>query len=389
MLKALSMPLKELERLQAVNRFLKLEISKEKEIQEIVELAARICGTPTALVTLVGDDTQYVKFKTGSDLVTTSRQDAFCSHAIQQQAVMTVNDTLLDQRFAHNPLVTGGPLIRFYAGAPLTTEDGHNLGSLCVIDQSPRKLTGHQKEMLQILSRQVIRLLEFDTSVQILKEQFVAARNSEIKLRSFFESASSCHLLIGRELEIVAYNKALADFVMEIYRVKIATGMRVTEYVHPAYVGDFTANFYTALAGTSVQLERRLQYADHAKCWYFTYDPARNPDGEIIGVSYNATDISALKEQQDKVEAQNASLREIAFIQSHELRRPVASIMGLMNILRADERAAAIEELGMMEKAVAELDEKIRLVVGYTAEEPKTTLSLHANRSMPNIPTAS
>ena len=90
------MPLKELERLAAVNRFLKLEISKEKEIQEIVELAAKICGTPTALVTLVAD-------------------------------------TLLDNRFVDNPLVTGGPGIRFYAGAPLTTQDEFNLGSLCVI----------------------------------------------------------------------------------------------------------------------------------------------------------------------------------------------------------------------------------------------------------------
>ncbi|SDF77941.1 PAS domain S-box-containing protein [Mucilaginibacter pineti] len=360
------MPIKELERLAAVNRFLKLEISKEKEIQEIVALAAKICGTPTALITLVADDTQYVKFKIGSDLETTTRQAAFCSHTIGQQDVLMIRDALLDERFADNPLVTGGPGIRFYAGAPLTTQDGFNLGSLCVIDQAPGKLSSHQQEMLQVLSKQVIHLLEFDTSLQILKEQYVKAKNSEIKLRSFFESSSSCHLLIGKDMEVMAFNKALADFVIKHHEVKISTGMRVTDYVHPSYVNEFIRNYKTALAGTPVVLERKIQYGDEYIWWYFTYDPARNPDGEIIGVSYNATDITKRVEQEQRVLAQNESLREIAFIQSHELRRPVASIMGLMDLVKADGRAKDIEELQLMEKAVAELDEKIRLVVGYT-----------------------
>ncbi|MGI4749003.1 MAG: GAF domain-containing protein, partial [Janthinobacterium lividum] len=227
------MPQKELERLAAVNRFLNLEFSKEKELQEIVNLAARICKTPTALITLIAEDTQYVKFKFGSDLETTRREDAFCNHVIGQQEVMMVPDALLDTRFVNNPLVTGGPGIRFYAGSPITTQDGHNLGSLCVIGQESKELSSDQQEMLQALSKQVIHLLEFDASLNILKEQFLEAKDSEIKLRSFFESSSACHLLLGETLEVLAFNKVTTEFVQKMYQAKLATGMRVTDFIHP------------------------------------------------------------------------------------------------------------------------------------------------------------
>ncbi|SDF47611.1 PAS domain S-box-containing protein [Mucilaginibacter pineti] len=354
------MPLKELERLAAVNRFLKLEISKEKELQEIVELAAQICGTPTALITLIDQDTQHIKFKVGFDPDKTSRKEAFCSHVIKQQDVMVVADAREDERFAFNPLVTGGPKIRFYAGAPLTTGDGQHLGSLCVIDQQPRALSPTQQQMLRALAKQVIQLLEFDTSLQILKQQYVAARESEIKLRSFFESESSCHLLIGRELEALAFNKALADFVQTIFGVRIATGMKVTDYINGGYVKEFIKNYKLAFLGQPVKLKRKLEYPGRAIWWYFSFDPARNQDGEIIGVSYNATDVTQLVQQEEKVLAQNRSLEEIAWIQSHELRRPVASIMGVMNVIKEGAYQAEREDLEMLEKAVLELDERIK-----------------------------
>lgn len=360
------MPLKELERLASVNRFLKLEISKEKELQEIVSLAAQICGTPTALITLIDQNTQHIKFKVGFKPDKTSRKEAFCSHVIQQQEVMVVGDALKDERFAQNPLVIGGPKIRFYAGSPLTTEDGHALGSLCVIDQQPRELTTGQQQMLKALSKQVIQLLEFDTSLQILKEQYIAAKTSETKLRSFFESESSCHLLIGREMEILTYNKALAIFVQDMYGVKVNTDMKVTDYINATYQGDFIRNFKKALNGTPVKMERRLDYPGRTIWWYFSFDPARNPDGDIIGVSYNATDVTQLVLEQQKVQAQHNSLDAIAWTQSHELRRPVASIMGLMNVIKAAGYQAEQEDLLMLEQAVDELDERIRHIVDLT-----------------------
>ena len=361
------MPLRELERLAAVNRFLKLEISKEKELQEIVELAAKICGTPTALITLIDADTQYIKFKVGFRPDTTSRADAFCNHVIEQDEVMIVPDAQLDERFVNNPLVTGDPDIRFYAGAPLTTQDGLNLGSLCVIDQQPKQLSELQQQMLAALSKQVIQLLEFDSSIRLLKDQFIAARKAEIELRSFFESSIDCHLLLGKDFEVLAFNKAIERLVATAYGKILARGKDMDQYLNPKFRQDFYANYQKALRGTAAFEQRKINYGQQQIWWLIKYEPAFNPDGEIIGVSVNSTDVTARVEHEQTVTAQNESLREIAFIQSHELRRPVASIIGLMDLLKSDERANGIEELELMAKAVAELDEKIHLVVGYTA----------------------
>ncbi len=363
------MPLREIERLQAVNRFLKLEISKENELQAIVELAAKICGTPVALITMIDDETQFIKFKIGTDLETTAREQAFCNEVIKHQEIMVIPDALLDKRFCNNPHVAGDCGVRFYAGAPLTTKDGFNLGSLCVVDGSPKELTELQQEMLVALSRQVIQLLEFDISVTILKEQFVEAKRSEIELRSFFESSIDCHLLLGRNSEVLTFNKALERLVKRTYGHTLKRGDLMSAFLSPEIRNTFYLHYQNALKGKATNEERKVDYQDGRIWWVIKYEPAYGPDGEIIGVSVNSSDITSRVIHQEKVSAQNASLNEIAFIQSHELRRPVASILGLLNLLEIDERATAIEEFYLMKKAVEELDEKIRLVVGYTAAE--------------------
>jgi PAS domain S-box-containing protein len=361
------MQLKEWERLQAVNRFVNLEFSKEEELQEIVELAAAICGTPTALITLIDENTQHIKFKKGFDRFTTTREESFCSYHLDQPEVMIVPDAQLDARFADNPLVTGSPNIRFYAGAPISTSDGQSLGSLCVIDQEPRTLTGMQQQMLEILSRQVIHLLEFEASLSILKEQVIQAKKSEIKLRSFFESSSACHLLLNKELEVMAFNKAASQFVKKNYDVTLAVGIKATDFIPTEHVPDFITNCNTALGGRDVELEKNFTYRSGENIWWtLTYSPARNPDGEIIGVSYNATDITRRIEQEQKVWAQNKSLRRIASIQSHEIRGPVASILGLVGLFERENFTATREELKLLKVAAEKLDERIRTIIGHT-----------------------
>ncbi|WP_345950588.1 GAF domain-containing protein [Mucilaginibacter sp. PAMB04274] len=360
------MPHKEYGRLQAVRRFLELEISKEKELQDIVELAAKICGTPTALLTLIDKDTQFIKFKHAFAFDTTPRGDAFCNHVIEQSEVMTVPDALLDHRFLNNPLVLGNPNIRFYAGAPLTTKDGYNLGSLCVIDQQPGTLTEMQELMLQALSKQAIQLMELDNSMQLLKQQYQEAKRTEIELRSFFESSIDCHLLLGREFEILAFNKAWESYTQAAYGLPLERGKSMSGFLHPDNLVTFYQDYSKALKGTAVFVQRRVKNGNDYDWRIAKFEPAFDAEGVIIGVTVNSTDITKKIEHEETVLAQNESLKQIAFIQSHELRRPVASIMGLMNILKIDGHTESIEELQLMQEAVAELDEKIRLVVNYT-----------------------
>lgn len=358
--------MKELERLEAVNRFLKLEISKEKELKEIVRLAASICGTETALITLIDENTQHIIFRHEFDFDKTPREQAFCNHVIQQGGIMIIPDANKDDRFMDNPLVTGNPHIRFYAGAPLTTQDGHNLGSLCVIDKMPSALSFIQQQMLVALSKQVIQLLEFDASLKILKDQYLMARKSEAQMRAFFETSIDSHLLLGKDFEIIAFNKAIDSYIKKSYGLSMEAGNSMRKFIHPDNLDMVYQDYLKALKGQPVLTQRKTTNGEEEFWRIIRYEPAFNIDGQIFGVAINSTDITAQVEQREIVLSQNESLKEIAWIQSHELRKPVATILGLLDLLRLNGEVEKIEELQIMEKVAIELDHKIRTIVSRT-----------------------
>jgi GAF domain-containing protein len=146
-------------RIAALRRLEVMHSAREQRYDDVVQLAAQICDTPVALISLVDRDHQWFKACVGLSIDQTSRDVSFCSHAIAQEdldRVFVVPDAAEDPRFCNNPLVTGPPHIRLYAGAPLVTSDGHAVGSLCVIDSKPRDLTAGQLKSLQVLARSVM-----------------------------------------------------------------------------------------------------------------------------------------------------------------------------------------------------------------------------------------
>ena len=156
-------PPDEIQRLAALSRYGILDTPREEPFDDVARLAAQICESPISLVSLVDRNRQWFKAHVGLPLALseTPRDSAFCAHAILQPAeLLLVPDALEDRRFADNPLVTGEPFIRFYAGAPLVTPEGHALGTLCVIDRVPRVLRPDQQSALRALGRLVVELLE-------------------------------------------------------------------------------------------------------------------------------------------------------------------------------------------------------------------------------------
>jgi len=155
-----SLPTNELQRLEALARYQILDTEAEKDFDELVQLASQICNVPISLVSLIDETRQWFKARVGLAAPETSREMAFCAHAILQEDIMEIPDATKDERFFDNPLVINSPDVVFYAGMPLTTSDGFKLGTLCVIDNKPNKLTDLQKNALRTLGKQVIMHLE-------------------------------------------------------------------------------------------------------------------------------------------------------------------------------------------------------------------------------------
>jgi GAF domain-containing protein len=167
---AATMPGPEAARVAALNRYAILDTEPEQSFDDLVILAAHICQTPMAMLSLVDDHRQWFKSKYGVQVPETSKEVSICAHAIQQRDLFIVPDTMQDARFRENPLVTGEPHVRFYAGAPLINEDGFALGTLCVLDNQPRQLDEEQKEAVNALGRLALRQMELRMHLQLLKE---------------------------------------------------------------------------------------------------------------------------------------------------------------------------------------------------------------------------
>jgi hypothetical protein len=157
-------------RVAALEKYAILDTDPEQVFDDLTLLASFICKTPIALISLVDEKRQWFKSRVGITDTETSREIAFCSNAIQQSDLFIIPDALEDDRFRNNPLVVSDPHIRFYAGAPLINEDGYALGTLCVVDRSPRNIEPEQKDALKALSRLVLEQLEFRRNLLLLKE---------------------------------------------------------------------------------------------------------------------------------------------------------------------------------------------------------------------------
>lgn len=183
-----ALPENETLRLSVLRRYEILDTLAEQSYDDITRLAAEICGTPIALVSLVDEDRQWFKSHLGLDAVETPREQAFCAHAILDPThVLIVNDATADVRFSDNPLVRQAPHIRFYAGAPLLLPSGVALGTVCVIDTQPRQLSATQSDALQALSRQVMALLELRRLVGELAQLSVTDSLTGVSNRRAFD----------------------------------------------------------------------------------------------------------------------------------------------------------------------------------------------------------
>jgi PAS domain S-box-containing protein len=200
-------------RLAALQGYAILDSGSEAAFDDLVTLAARICDAPMAAISLVDSDRQWFKARVGLEPAETPRGVAFCAHAILEPGLMVVPDARADARFASNPLVTGEPGIRFYAGAPLHAPSGHALGTLCILDRVPRELSAEQAVALETLSREVVSRLELrrtsaglERALEAQREQALALRESEELKTRMIECSRDCVKVLDLDGALLSMN---------------------------------------------------------------------------------------------------------------------------------------------------------------------------------------
>ena len=207
-------PANEKERLKALHSYNILDTLSEKEFDDIIHLASFICNTPIALISLVDSDRQWFKSKIGLDETEMPREESFCQYAILQNEILEVNDAATHPIFKDNPHVKKGLEIKFYAGAPLVTPDGFNIGSLCVIDTVARSINDDQRRALYTLANHVMSQLEIRKRNSNLREE--VARMAKKELESVNRELESYKTALDETSGILIFDKeGIITFVNE------------------------------------------------------------------------------------------------------------------------------------------------------------------------------
>jgi len=338
------LPENEVQRLAALRQYEILDTLDETSYDDITRLAAYICDTPIAVISLVDEDRQWFKSHHGLAASETPRDVAFCAHAILQPGeVMEVPNATGDMRFAENPLVTGDLGIRFYAGAPLVIPTGEAIGTICVIDHKPRELTPAQIEALRALSRQVVaqlelrRLLaerELNRQSQQTKIDYLSAIGAAAQdLKVFLDRDYVCHY--ANETYLRYWRKERGEVVAKPISELLGEAI-FAERVKPL--------LDRALAGEPVEVEESFIFPGKGERQVsVAYSPAFDTERKIIGVVVRIHDIHHLKQVEETLQASIAMLeknslvqRQFIYILSHDLREPVNTMVNFSSVLLAD-----------------------------------------------------
>jgi len=300
-------PSNEEARLQAVKGSGILNTAPERSYDQLTELAAYICNAPLAILTLIDSDRQWFKSKVGLTFTETSRDVAFCAHTILGHDLLVVQDAKKDQRFADNPLVISEPHIRFYAGAPLITPEGHALGTLCVLDYVPRQLSEEQREALRALSSQAVAQIELrrtkanlNTAENNAHSAMEALRASEEFKSRLIACSRDCIKILDlagdlifmneggmQELEICDLGPVLGKPWVEFWEGADRDAARAAvEQARRGEIGRFTGFFAT-----------RIRH--EPRWWDVVVSPIRDAAGNPERILASSRDVTAQKKSEN------------------------------------------------------------------------------------------
>lgn len=368
-------------RLKELYRYHILDSKPEVELDELAEIASVICDTPMSLITMVDKDRTWHKSKYGFDIEEVIRENSFCQHALHNpKEVFVVEDAQLDAKFIDNPFTKGENAVRFYAGAPLVTPTGYVLGTICVVDTKPKKITNVQKRALQILSK---KAMDYLNSRKLIILQNDSIELNALKLKKLTDSAPCVifQLKMSKNGKMKfdflskGINSTLPNFKSDLIKESPELFFKFIHNDDLPYLKQSIQESFTNL--TEWHIAYRVKISDNKTEWQLGRAlPEKTEEGSVIwyGTIQNITSL---------IEYEKA-MEQIMFDLSHVLRKPVANLLGLTNMIE-NENFNEInfkENIGYIKTVTDELDnfinklnetywQKNKKIIGHNRNLPK------------------
>jgi PAS domain S-box-containing protein len=370
-------PSNEADRLAALHSYQVLDTDHEDTFDNLVRLAARVTGCPTALVSLLDENRQWFKARYGWEATETHRDVAFGTHAILNPTrVLVVPDATADVRFMDNPLVTGPPGVRFYAGVPLVNPEGHALGTLCIIDYAPREIGPGDLDTITNLAQAVISTLELRRT---LERKRMMAFSTEDHFARVVEALPTALIISGKAGQIRLINRQ-AERMFGYDRAELCgrpLELLLPERFRRKHVElrqGFLADMSSRIMG-----EGRALFGLRKDGTEFPLEVGLSPidlDGEqmALTVIVDAGPRRKIESDRDQVqrelERSNADLQEFAYAASHDLKAPLRAIAHLAEWIREDVSEIGtpetIENLALLQGRVARLQMLLDGLLAYS-----------------------
>jgi diguanylate cyclase len=349
-----------------------LDTAPEAEFDALVQVASAVCGVPISLISLIDRDRQWFKANVGlADAQQTSRDSAFCAHAVLGSELFEVPDARLDARFADNPLVLGQPDIRFYAGAPIVLGSGHRVGTLCVIDREPRSLNDMQRGVLQQLSIAAARLLEGRLASRRARQLAGDLAQREADLRNVLNSVPSMLAYWNSDLVCRFANQAYETWFG--VKPEDLLGRHIQDLLGPDLYARNRPYLEAALAGQAQVFERAIPTPDGTVRHSLAHYLPDIVDGKVLGVLVQVSDVTPLKT------AEAALRRNVAELEGVN-QKLAASMTALQEAQRLGQVGSWDWDVGT--DTVTWSDELYR-IMGYDPESPAPSFAEHSARFAP------
>lgn len=330
----------EAERLADLHSYGILDSPPDVELNEIVELASKLCNTPISLISLVDRDRQWFLAKWGIDVDEMDKKCTICDYALQNLTeVMVIEDTLEDSRFSDNPLVVGEPNMRFYAGVPLVSKNNYGLGTLCIIDTKPRKLSDEERRLLKLFANRIMDWIELrrenkrqkriieskDEELNLVMQRFIEAQQVA-KVGSWDWDIGSGKLYWSPEMfDLFGMDKTIKPSnLLQSWQ----------SLVHAKDLEMVKNSIVDVLSGDHRVIQYRIRRSGE-NIWVETIGKAvKDEKGKVVRMLGTVQDITYRRNADEQKQYYGQMLESMLFDLSHKIRHPLAKVLSLIDILK-------------------------------------------------------